>query len=245
MGLQGNLHDMAIADLIQHTCQDKKTARITIEHENRQTSIFFADGKIVHAESGTEQGEEVIFQVLGYEDGIFNIELGIKPPAQTVTHGWTSLLIEGARRIDESKIMPELVEKPELNEQMEGSRMGQKLDDILKDLGGEVSGYIASCVVGMDGMSAAFNATTKIDSDLVSAQMALLIKLVDTSIVKAGAGTVEDNLTSTANAYILMRHLPGKEYFLTILADRRQGSLGNMRMISKLYSDKISRLLAA
>jgi predicted regulator of Ras-like GTPase activity (Roadblock/LC7/MglB family) len=244
MGLQGNLHDMAIADLIQHTCQDKKTAQITIEHDNRNSIIFFKDGKIVHAESGAEQGEEVIFHVLGYEEGAFNIELGVEAPSQTVTHGWTSLLIEGARRIDESKISPELVEKPDIFEQTEGSRMGQKLEDILKDLSSEVSGYIASCVVGMDGMSAAFNANAKIDPDLVSAQMALLIKLVDTSIIKAGAGVVEDNLTTTANAYILMRHLPGKEYFLTILADRRQGSLGNMRMISKLYSDKISKLLA-
>lgn len=244
MGMQGNLHDMAIADLIQHNCQDRKTALLTIDIGNNKSNLYFHNGKIVHATSPDHQGEEAVFEILQYEEGAFNLELGVESPEVTITHSWTSLLIEGARRIDESKVdfgelEPDIFSKPEV------SSMGQKLDDVLKDLSGEVSGFIVSSIIGMDGMSAAFHANTKIDPDVVSAQMALLMKLVDSSIMKSGAGITEDNLTTTSNAYILLRHLPGKEYFLCIIADQRQGSLGNMRMISKLYTDKIAKLLAS
>lgn len=40
MALQGNLHDMTVADLIQHSCQDGKTARIMIEHNGRHAGLF-------------------------------------------------------------------------------------------------------------------------------------------------------------------------------------------------------------
>jgi predicted regulator of Ras-like GTPase activity (Roadblock/LC7/MglB family) len=244
MGMQGNLHDMAIADLIQHNCQDRKTACLSIDFAGKKSQIYFKDGQVIHASSGNQKGEEIVFEILGYEEGAFNLELGVEAPEVTITHSWTSLLIEGARRIDEGGLdFGELV--PEINLQPEVSSMGQKLDDVLKELSGEVSGYILSSVIGMDGMSAAFHSTAKMDPDLVSAQMALLIKLVDTSTTKSGAGVVEDNLTTTQNAYILIRHLPGKEYFLCIIADHRQGSLGNMRMISKLYTDRIAKLLAS
>lgn len=49
MAMQGNLHVMTVADLIQHNCQDRKTARIVIEHNGDQGLLFFRDGAVVHA----------------------------------------------------------------------------------------------------------------------------------------------------------------------------------------------------
>lgn len=244
MGMQGNLHDMAIADLIQHNCQDRKTAQLTIDHTTGRAILYFKNGKVVHATSASQRGEEAVFEILQYEDGEFNLELGVEPPEETITHSWTSLLIEGARRIDESKVNIDDVFQ-ELEIQQEATKMGQKLDDVLKDLSSEVSGYILSSVIGMDGMSTAFHSSTKIDAEVVSAQMALMLKLIDSTVQKSGstAGNLEDFLTTTTSALVLLRELPGKEYFLCIIADNRQGSLGNMRMISKLYSDKIAKML--
>jgi predicted regulator of Ras-like GTPase activity (Roadblock/LC7/MglB family) len=242
MGMQGNLHDMAIADLVQHTCTDRKTASLLIDRDGKQSILYFKDGQIVHATAGDQSGEEAVFEILRYEEGAFNLELGVEPPISTVTHSWTSLLIEGARRIDESQIdfgEAELF----FEQQVEGSSMGQKLDDVMKEMGNEVSGFVLGTVIGMDGMSAAFHSSEKRDPDLVSAQMALLYKLVDTTISKLQFGLLQDYLGTTSNAHVLIRGIPKSEYFLCIIADRRS-SLGNMRMISKLYSDKISKMLA-
>lgn len=122
--------------------------------------------------------------------------------------------------------------------------MAQKLNDILKELSEEISGYYASTVVGMDGLSLADHSkSAKSNAETTSAQLALLFKLVDTSAGKMNAGTVEDNLLTTDNAYVLMRFLPGKSYFLGVAIDRKAGNLGNLRLMSKIYTDRIARAM--
>ena len=64
MGMNGNLRDMAIADLIQHTCQDRKTAQLQIQHSGQQALLYFKDGNVVHAVLGDQEGEEVVYQIL-------------------------------------------------------------------------------------------------------------------------------------------------------------------------------------
>src|SRR5512133_3259718 len=105
MGMLGNLKDMAIADLIQHNCQDRKVAALTIQHANHRAVLYFNAGNVAHAVlDDQEQGENVIYQILTWEDGTFNLEAGVEPPTTTITRNWTGLLLEGARRLDENKL---------------------------------------------------------------------------------------------------------------------------------------------
>lgn len=122
--------------------------------------------------------------------------------------------------------------------------MAPKFDEILKEMSGEITGYTGSALVGMDGITLAYHTRVKgVDADMTSAQLTMLLKLVETAVEKLGAGVVEDNLTTTANAYTLLRFLPGKAYFLTIGVDRKTGNLGNMRLISKTYADRLAKAL--
>lgn len=236
MSMQGNLKDMTIADLIQHNCQDHKTAEILIENEDQEATLFFKNGRVVHASLNGHQGEEVIFQILAWNEGSFILETGIDAPVETITRSWSSLLLEGARRIDEDQLGK--------TEMMEVSQMAQKLNDILKELGGEVSGYLASAVVGMDGLNIADHSKSgKSNPEAIGAQLAVLFKLVDTSTGKMNAGALEDNLLTTDNAYVLTRYLPGKSYFLGVAVDRKSGNLGNLRLMSKLYTDRIAKAM--
>ncbi len=109
MGLQGNLRDMSVADLIQHNCQEGKTARITLRSEDEalQAALFIERGRLVHAEMGDQRGEEVVYAVLGWEGGTFTLAPDIAPPARTIGRSYTLLLLEGMRRIDEEKSIPE------------------------------------------------------------------------------------------------------------------------------------------
>ncbi len=121
--------------------------------------------------------------------------------------------------------------------------MAPKLDDILKEMGGEITGYVASAVAGMDGINIAQHTRAKVDPEAISAQMTMLLKLVDSAVTKLGAGAVEDNLLTTANAYLLLRFLPDKQHYLGMVAERKSGNLGNMRLISKLYADRIRKAM--
>ena len=118
-----------------------------------------------------------------------------------------------------------------------------KIDDLLKEMGGEVTGYVASAVAGMDGINLAQHTRAKVDQEAISAQMTMLLKLIDSSITKLGAGVVEDNLVTTERTYVLMRFLPGKEHFLAVASDRKGGNLGNLRLVSKMYAERIAKAM--
>jgi hypothetical protein len=40
-----------------------------------------------------------------------------------------------------------------------------------------------------------------------------------------------------------MRFLPGKEYYLSITTDRKTGNLGNLRLMSKMYTEQLSKAM--
>jgi predicted regulator of Ras-like GTPase activity (Roadblock/LC7/MglB family) len=242
MGMTGNLTGLAAADLIQLNCVDQKIARLQIKHENENAEIFFSGGQIVHAVSGAQKGEEVVYQVLGWNEGDFSLDNDIKSSEITIQRSWPSLLLEGARRLDENELTQTLVKidhEPELKE----IKMAQKFEEILTELAGEVTGFRGSFLVGIDGINLASKFIGDLDPELASAQMAMLLKLVSGSTDKLGAGNLEDNLTTTEKAFILMRFLPGKQYFLGISAERKSGNLGNMRLMSKLYTERLAKAM--
>lgn len=244
--MKGNLHDMGVADLIQHNCQDRKTVQVSVEHSGRQALLFFRDGDVVHAGLDGRSGEDVIYEILQWEDGTFETKNSVPPPAVTIRRTWSSLLLEGARRLDESPGRPP-GSAPE--GRLEDGPMPMNLEGILKEMGGEITGYLAAVVAGMDGINIASHAkSAKVDAEAMSAQMTLLFKLVDTSAAKLAeaqeqTAEVEDNLLTTEGALVLMRYLPGKQYYLGVIADRKAGNLGNLRLISKLYCDRLAKAM--
>jgi len=282
MGMQGNLRDMAIAELIQLTCQDRKTAQLKIDHSGQQAILYFMDGNVAHAVLGNQTGEEVVYQILRWEDGVFDLKTGVKPPKKTITRNWSGILLEGAKRLDENKVGDDLtpivknnhpedkgmaklgdmlsrrtnfMEFDRGDDQKDYQKNSQKdiqnydhkdndmskMDDILKEMSGEITGYVACALVGLDGINIASHTSNKAaDPDAISAQLTMLLKLVDATVEKLGAGIIEDNLTTTESAYILMRFLPGKQYYLGMAANRKTGNLGNLRLISKLYTERLA-----
>jgi predicted regulator of Ras-like GTPase activity (Roadblock/LC7/MglB family) len=153
MGIQGNLRDMTLADLIQHTCQDRKTAQLEVRHREDRAMLFFKDGNLVHAQSGSETGEEVVYRILNWNEGSFSLEPGVKPPSTSIARGWSSLLLEGARRLDEAAAqVPKADYVPSV--QREVNSMTDFME-ILAEMGKEVKGYIGSALIGTDGIAIA------------------------------------------------------------------------------------------
>ncbi len=119
-----------------------------------------------------------------------------------------------------------------------------ELDNVLKEMGEQTEGFIAAAVVGMDGINiASYSRNKKADTEAVGAQMTVLLKLVDTTVNKLGAGVIEDNLLTTESAYLLMRFLKDRGFYLGLAADRKTGKLGNMRLNSRIYGDRLSKAM--
>ncbi len=240
MAMQGDLQHMAVPDLIQHNCQDRKTAQLIIEQDNHQAVLFFKDGAVQHASlDDGMQGEEVVYQILNWQNGHFSLEMGQEPPVVTIERSWSGLLLEGARRLDEAHVADESIESS-----MEVNNMASDLDNTLKDLSEQVDGFIAASVVGMDGFGVGqYTKSKNVDIDTINAQMTMFIKLVDTSVDKLEAGAIEDNLLTTDKAYLLMRFLDDKSYYLGIAADRKKANLGNIRLVSRVFSERLAKAM--
>lgn len=99
--VRGNLHTMSLASIFQINCTELNQARLRIRHGGQEGSVYFADGEVVHAELGSKIGEEAVYELLGWEDGEFELEMGIPASERTITTGWSGLLLEGMRRLDE------------------------------------------------------------------------------------------------------------------------------------------------
>ena len=237
---------MAVADLVQHTCEERKTARLQIQNSDQQAALYFKDGNLIHAILGDRVGEEVVYELLHWNEGRFNLEAITDTPRTTIRRNWSGILLEGARRFDENESKESKAFDPfesEQNNQPEVTEMA-KFDDILKEMSGEVTGYVASALVGMDGINLASHTNSKnADPEALSANLTMLMKLVDGAVDKLHAGVLEDDLVTADNAYILMHFLPGKQYYLGLAVNRKTGNLGNMRLISKVYGERLAKVM--
>jgi predicted regulator of Ras-like GTPase activity (Roadblock/LC7/MglB family) len=166
MAMQGSLKDMSVADIIQHQCQDRKTAMLTVERKGVSARIFFKDGSVVHAASGSLIGEEVVYETLVWEDGAFTLELGSPSPEISIKRNWSSLLLEGAKRMDEFSV--------EETESFEDSgktreRKEEIISRTLNELVSAQKGYFAAAVVGIDGNVIASCLNDVLDEAIIAA----------------------------------------------------------------------------
>jgi len=169
MALKGNLRDMSLSDIVQMACKSRSQACLLVRSQDGQASIFFADGNVVHAVLDSRTGEEAIYELLTWEDGEFELEMDVPPPERTITVGWSGLLLEGMRRIDErtagwegldaleEQPLDELEEQSEEVNKMATKRRSQVLAEHLETLLAESGDINGATIVGHDGLVLASN----------------------------------------------------------------------------------------
>jgi predicted regulator of Ras-like GTPase activity (Roadblock/LC7/MglB family) len=205
MALYGSLKEMSVSDLIQHNCQDRKTALLTVERNGKKAQIFFRDGAIVHASLGPVQGEEAVFQTLLWDDGKFVLEAGTQAPVVTIQRNWSSLLLEGAKRADEGA---------DDASSMGGGRRGKAINDILISFLTTTKIFRGAVVTDSSGAIRAACLENPTDQDLLGSIAAAIInfgtrtlKLTNNgkffySIIQGDTGCVVLTMVS-ANSMIL------------------------------------------
>ncbi len=213
MALQGNLLDMMVADLIQHTCQDGKTARITIDHDGQHASLFFEAGQLIDAELAGHHGEEVVYKLLDWKEGTFTLEPGVPAPRRSITRSYTGVLLSGAQRLDETQLQSTDSIISNLNTFKEVTAMAPKkkselLADALADLISSSSDIEGAAIVGTDGLVYSINTPTgKVDETLVGAVAAAALGLSKKSVEQLKRGALSQSLLQGDKGNIILMQL--------------------------------------
>ena len=100
-GLQGNLKDFDLADIIQILNMGLKTAKVEIIRGEEKGILYLAKGRIVHASLKNMIGPEAFYELMGWEGGNFSIVHGQRTNDVNVTLDTMYLVLEASRIMDE------------------------------------------------------------------------------------------------------------------------------------------------
>ncbi len=99
----GRLADLGLSDLIQVLSSGHKTARVVLSCPQGEGSLWFDRGQVATARSKHLSGDDAFFDLLNWSDGRFEVYTVDRVPTRNITTQTTALLLEGFRRMDESK----------------------------------------------------------------------------------------------------------------------------------------------
>lgn len=100
-GFRGMMRRVGLQEVLQMECLGRKSSILEIFTGKVRGRIFVAEGSIIHAESGSLQGEVALYGLLGLRGGEFNLRPFSEPSSRTITGQYEFLLMEAARLSDE------------------------------------------------------------------------------------------------------------------------------------------------
>jgi TonB family protein len=106
MAFTGQLNDLALSELIEFFCNQRKTGRLKVDYALAPGVFFIKDGDLVDAKVGALNGTEAVFFALALPSASFDFSAGMQSSRRTITESWASVVLEGLRRIDEG-ILPD------------------------------------------------------------------------------------------------------------------------------------------
>lgn len=101
-GFRGVLRRVGLADVLQMECLSCHSALLEISTNGSRGHIYIQEGQIIHAEIGQRSGEEAFTYLMHLTGGEFAQKPFVEPPQRTIAQKWEFLLMEAARKRDES-----------------------------------------------------------------------------------------------------------------------------------------------
>jgi hypothetical protein len=101
MALTGELSDLSLAELIEFFCNQRKTGRLKVIYSIGPGYFYLQSGSVVHARIGMLRGIEAVYYSLTLPNASFTFSPAFEPPELTINQPWTSVVLEGLRRMDE------------------------------------------------------------------------------------------------------------------------------------------------
>lgn len=101
MALTGELTDLSLAELIEFFCNQRKTGRLKVVYPTGAGYFYLQSGSVVHARVGELRGIEAVYFALTQRNASFTFSPAFEAPEHSINQPWTSVVLEGLRRMDE------------------------------------------------------------------------------------------------------------------------------------------------
>jgi hypothetical protein len=101
MSLTGELSDLSLAELIEFFCNQRKTGRLKVIYPSGSGYFYLEAGAVAHARIGVLRGIEAVYYALTLPNASFTFSPAFEAPEHTINQPWTSVVLEGLRRMDE------------------------------------------------------------------------------------------------------------------------------------------------
>ena len=253
MAIAGNLQDMSLPTLIQSIIQDGGQASIELRQNGYIGSLYIADGQLHHAELSHQTdltipykvGEEVVYELLAWGEGAFQIERNMTSPDKTVQQSWDFLLMEGLRQLDEGQANHFMMDEADLqaddinlaealgelsaadaaviealtNQTKGDKKMASKseiIKSVLQNTINNSSDLLGAVVVDSDGLLLASVLNGSLDGNRIAAVSAGLISLAGRSAQQLGQGNVVQTLIRAENGNIIALRASDRASFVAL-----------------------------
>jgi hypothetical protein len=101
MALCGTLDDFNFAEVLQLMNLTRKTGTLTVRRGPQQAVLHLREGQVIDAVFGDTEGQQVIYQLLGWDQGQFELTRSQASVVRTIHDRTENLIMEGVRRVDE------------------------------------------------------------------------------------------------------------------------------------------------
>lgn len=101
MALTGELTDLSLAELIEFFCNQRKTGRLKVVYPTGPGYFYLQSGAVVHARVGDLRGIDAVYFALTQRNASFTFSPAFEAPELSINQPWTSVVLEGLRRMDE------------------------------------------------------------------------------------------------------------------------------------------------
>ncbi|MDP6525665.1 MAG: DUF4388 domain-containing protein [Kiritimatiellia bacterium] len=100
-GISGSLEEVRFADIVQILSAGGRKMEISLSSTNGAGRVCLEATQVVHAELNGEAGEEAFYTLMQWDSGTFRARQVKEHANATLSAPLMSLLMEGARRVDE------------------------------------------------------------------------------------------------------------------------------------------------
>jgi len=97
----GSMDGIQLVDLVHLVCLARSDYLVEVLSQQQTGRIYAQSGQIIHAHTDGIEGETAFFEIVGWDNGRFDIDLFQGAGATTIAKPWEYLLIEAMRVLDE------------------------------------------------------------------------------------------------------------------------------------------------
>jgi hypothetical protein len=101
-GFRARLEGLSLFDLVQLECLSRSRRIVRVASAGRVGYLYFSDGEIVHAGTRNLVGERAALEIMGWNDGVFEVCNIAWPERTTIAMRWQQILLAAAKARDDA-----------------------------------------------------------------------------------------------------------------------------------------------